>query len=170
MLKYYVKLSLICFVIIWVYKLSFNTYLYMRTRALYSRYTNFEHSNNPNDCSIVSDLAEIKELFARVGIKPDLQVPFNSNTATGKIQPLMNINNTMPEVTMFYNLRFNEALGYFKKNIIDTFNPFYWIEFFIYIPQKLLEYVNVVNNIFVKLANIVYWLTLSYLIIRNIIR
>ena len=164
----HLKLLFICFLIIWVYKLSFSIYLYIRTHILYSHYKEFETNDDPNDYSIVSDLAEIKELFSRVGIPQDVKVPFDNMYASGKLTPLMNINNTMPEIRMFYNLRFNEALGYSKKSICDTINPFYWIEFFIYFPQKVLNYLNIVNDIAIKVLNCIYWLSICVKLLKTI--
>lgn len=164
------KLIIIFFLIIWFYKLTYNTYLYIRTKLLYKQYQIFEQDNDSENFDIVSSLPEIKELFAKANIPDDLQVPFDNIDASGKIKPLLNINNTMPEITRFYNIRFTEALGYFKKNICDTINPFYWIEFFIYFPQKVLNYIDVVNNIFVKLTNIAYWFGITYLICSSLFK
>ncbi|MBP3925061.1 hypothetical protein J6E39_07465 [bacterium] len=163
-------LIIIFFLIIWLYKLSYNIYLFIRTKLLYKKYQIFEQNTDTENFDIVSSLPEIKELFIKANIPDDLKVPFDNIMASGTIQPLLNINNTMPEIRRFYNLRFTEALGYFKKNICDTFNPFYWIEFFIYFPQKVLNYVDVVNNIFVKLINIAYWFGIVYLICNNLFK
>ncbi len=124
---------------------------------MYDKYKEFAKNTNPNDYKIVEYSYEIKEIFNKAGIKKDLQVPFDNVNARGKINPLLNINNTMPEIVMFYNLRFTEALGCFRNNIYNTINPFYWIDFFIYFPQKVLNYLNVINSIFTNIVNIIYW-------------
>ncbi len=102
-----------------------------------------------------------------MGIKEDLQVPFDNINASGKIKPLLNINNTMPEIVMFYNIHFTEALGYFRSNIYNTINPFYWIDFFIYFPQKVLNYLNVINSIFTNIFNIIYWTCLITWLLKS---
>lgn len=164
------KLLLICILAIWFYKLSSNLYMWSRIKILYRRYKEYEADKIPDNVEIEEDLPEIRELFSRAHIAADIQVPFNKIDlikgieASGKIKPLMNISSDLPEIVAFYNKKFIEARGYFKKGVIDSFNPFYWVEFYIYFPQKLLNYLNIINDITIKIVNIIYWLGLTAII------
>ena len=163
-----IKIALIIFLIIWFYKLTDNIYRYFRTKALFKKYKKHEDSSDPLNVEIAEILPEVKELFSIAGITEDLQVPFDNVRASGKIKPLMNIANNTPEIQAFYNVKFREALGFYKKGITDSINPFYWVNFFIYFPQKVLNYLSVVNDIIVKIVNIIYWLGILAIILKNI--
>ena len=55
---------------------------------------------------------------------------------------------------------FKQAIGVYKKNIYDAFNPFYWLEFLIYLPQNIIKYVlgnEAIPNWLIRLANVIYW-------------
>lgn len=165
-----IKIILILFVLIWFYKLIDNIYSYIRINSLYKKYKTHEDIKNSNNIEIAEYLSEIRELFLKAHIAEDLQVPFKRiNIAdlteeSGKIKPLMNICSNLPEIEAFYNIKFLEARGYFKKGIIDSINPLYWIKFYIYFPQSLLNYLNIINEIFIKAINITYWLGIIYII------
>lgn len=164
------KLILICILVIWFYKFSSNLYMWLRIKSLCKRYKEFETDKTTDNVEIEEYLPEIRELFGKAHIAADIQVPFNKIDlirgieASGKIKPLMNISSDLPEIIAFYNKKFIEARGYFKKGFIDSFNPFYWIEFYIYFPQKLLNYLNIINDIAIKIVNIIYWLGLAAMI------
>ena len=164
------KLILILFSIIWMYKLTSNIYLYYRTKNLFAKYKEFEADTDNLNVEIEEILPEVKEIFTKANIPLDVKVPFDNIFASGKIKPLYNISNNMVEIVAFYNKKFTEAKGYFKKGICDSFNPFYWIDFCIYFPQKLLNYLNIVNNIFIKIVNIVYWGIITIYLIKTIFK
>jgi hypothetical protein len=162
------KLAAIFLFIIWFYKLSYNAYCYFRTKSLFKRYKKYEQDKDPLNVEIAEILPEVKELFTRADIKDDVQIPFDNSKAKGKIKPLWNIANDMPEIQAFYNVKFVEVMGFYRKGMIDSINPFYWVNFFVYIPQKVLSYINVVNEIVVKIINLIYWIGILILVIKNI--
>jgi hypothetical protein len=57
---------------------------------------------------------------------------------------------------------FRQAIGIYKKRIIDAINPFYWLEFIIFLPQNIIQYVlgnSAIPNWFIRLINVFYWLS-----------
>ena len=66
----------------------------------------------------------------------------------------------------FYNLifsSFKQAIGVYKKRIYESVNPLYWIEFLIFLPQNLINYIlgdeqHLTSNWIVRLLNAIYWI------------
>ncbi|MBP6235767.1 MAG: hypothetical protein KA536_06485 [Saprospiraceae bacterium] len=57
------------------------------------------------------------------------------------------------------NLKFQEAIGIFKARMKQSYNPFYWLEFILKLPEKTMIYLSPsVNESFVKVIQIFYWL------------
>jgi len=49
--------------------------------------------------------------------------------------------------------------GIFKKRCWETFNPLYWLNLLIYLPQNLLQYLGFCGkNIFTKLLQLLWWI------------
>jgi len=54
---------------------------------------------------------------------------------------------------------FQQTIGVYKSRIFESINPFFWLEFILFMPRYIFEYFNVdPKNIFVKIAQILYWL------------
>ncbi len=69
-----------------------------------------------------------------------------------------------------------EAIGTYRARMRETFNPLYWIEYLVYLPREVLDYLGVpAESIFVKVLQIVWWaigtiLSLLYVVYRPEIR
>lgn len=169
-----VKFLTIIFLTLWIYKFISNLYYWLRINRISAKYKIHQEDKDNSNNFIAEYLSEVKELFNKANIPLDLQVPFNTVDyiqgieKSGRIQPLNNITSNLPEVIAFYNNKFLEAKGYFKKGCLETFNPIFWIEFVIYFPQKVLNYVSTVNDICVKIINIIYWVGLILLLIKKL--
>lgn len=61
---------------------------------------------------------------------------------------------------------FLESRGVYKKRMIDSFNPFYWIDLIIKLPKHFIEYLGLdTETIFTKIFQIIYWLIDSVLLV-----
>ena len=62
---------------------------------------------------------------------------------------------------MYYSMlgKFHEAVGVYKTRTIETINPFYWVEFIIFLPKYLLEYIGISQEkSLTKIIQITYWI------------
>jgi hypothetical protein len=57
----------------------------------------------------------------------------------------------------------NRAKGFYKVQALKSFNPLFWIEFFVFLPKELLEYFGIneeakVGSIIIKIFQVFYWI------------
>ncbi len=57
---------------------------------------------------------------------------------------------------------FNELIGYFSARVIENFNPLFWLEAFIFLPQHILKYLRIrTEHALAKVLSILWWLFLG---------
>ncbi|MFM2394341.1 MAG: hypothetical protein RLZZ546_2323 [Bacteroidota bacterium] len=62
-----------------------------------------------------------------------------------------NIHFLRDDIAGVVNIKFQEAIGVYKSRMKQSYNPFYWIEFVLKLPEKILLYLSPsVNDSFVK--------------------
>jgi hypothetical protein len=67
-------------------------------------------------------------------------------------------------------LKFQEAIGVFKSKMNQSYNPYFWLEFMLKLPEKTLLYLSpTVNESFIKVIQVFYWLV-SILIGLNAVK
>lgn len=152
---------LIAFAIIFLYKLISSIIDFAnikRYQKMYLRYL-----NNADTSKIFENKSFVIELFKKAGIK-DSFIPVSQPVGYGQVA---NINASV--FTMFPSNRnifiptimrnFSEAIGVYKRRMMECFSLLYWIKCVIFLPQKILIYLNVsANSIFIKMAQLIYWL------------
>lgn len=154
---------LIFFIIVILIKFSLNYYNYMRIKKLHKYFEEFiQHKRT--DMNLYRQ--EVLSLFKKAGVK-DVLTPIAEPIGFSQIA-----NATVSVFSMFPSLRplfagsalnmFEEAEGVFKKNMINSINPIYWIELILFLPQSLLKYLGLnADSLAFKLWNIfltfVWW-------------
>lgn len=54
---------------------------------------------------------------------------------------------------------FIKTHGYYRHRFLQNFNPFYWINIIVFLPQKIIGYLNIrCKTKTVHLFNLIYWL------------
>ena len=72
----------------------------------------------------------------------------------------MLLNNRTKEIMLN---SFQVAKGYYKARFLESFNPIYWINIIIFLPQKILKYIGMNENTSFRIANVIltffYWVS-----------
>ena len=70
-----------------------------------------------------------------------------------------NFPSSLENFVVITNKTFLQLIGIFKKRCWETFNPLYWLNLLIYLPQNLLQYLGFSGkNIFTKLLQLLWWI------------
>lgn len=57
---------------------------------------------------------------------------------------------------------FHEAIGVYRSRAREVFNPIYWIEFIIYLPKHIFNYLDVPPEcVITKIGQLIYWLIVT---------
>ncbi|MDZ4146647.1 MAG: hypothetical protein U1C58_00030 [Flavobacteriaceae bacterium] len=137
-----------------------NLYKYRQTKKLYNQYMEFLRTR---DLNFVQKKEEIKALFKDAGIK-DFGFVHSEPLGYGHLAPMTisgfdNMTVSREDVVANMQMRFNETIGVFKKRYTDSYNPMFWIDFLIKLPQYAFEFLGVLpEKIVVKIFLIIYWI------------
>ncbi len=72
---------------------------------------------------------------------------------------MSNIGNNREDVVGMTQAMFHKSIGIYRSRMIDAINPIYWIEFVIYLPKNVFQYVGASpESTLVKSTQIIYWL------------
>ncbi|WP_276976241.1 hypothetical protein [Flavobacterium filum] len=70
-----------------------------------------------------------------------------------------NMTSNRLDIVRNMNMRFNEAIGVFRKRYKESLNPLFWIEYIFKLPQFLFEFFGVLpEKVVVKVFLVIYWL------------
>ncbi|MFZ2316101.1 MAG: hypothetical protein WAW86_10660 [Gammaproteobacteria bacterium] len=159
-------IMIVIFLITVIYKATLNFFRYRRLTSLKNTYE--KYITQKSDWLIHENQQEIIELFKKAGLK-DPQVLISE-----MIDP-MNVSNAY--VSLFDNMMkfkgaiinnmhsfFCQAIGVYKKRCFDSINPLYWIDFVLFLPQKIIIYLGLdqgskVAAAIVKTINVIYWVS-----------
>lgn len=132
---------LILFLVVVAIKFSLNFYNFLRIKTLNNYHLEFLEGKHPN---FVEHRQEVLELFKKAHVK-NAYIPISEPTGYGQI-----VNMNVDVFSMFPSdllvisgpaiKMFSEAQGVFRKNMFDSINPIFWIEFLIFLPKNLLIY------------------------------
>ncbi len=75
-----------------------------------------------------------------------------------------NIQTNRADVVGIVKARFEEAIGIFKHRMHQSYNPFYWVEFILKLPQIILSYINLSPpDSIMKIIQLIYW-TIGFIV------
>ncbi len=107
---------------------------------------------------------QIINLFKQAGLTDNI-IPRMEPAGYGKLRSyntnlFSNIANVNPEIIPQTHMKFHEAIGIFRYEMIKTVNPISWLEFIFKLPEYLLGYFGVSKeSIITKIVNIIYWIS-----------
>lgn len=110
---------------------------------------------------------QIKQLFRLAGLS-SVTIPYVDTLGLGQIarghmSPSDNMNNLREDVVSANLRSFERAIGVCKSKAIQSFNPIFWAESFIYLPTNVLSYLGVKKKgSLVKIAQLVWWLFVAF--------
>lgn len=98
--------------------------------------------------------AGVEDSFVTV-VKP---VGYNQISTNTGVSVLSNIGNSRADVVSLSQAMFHKAIGTYRSRMLDAINPIYWIEFLIFLPKNIFQYVGASpESGLVKSVQIVYW-------------
>ncbi len=163
---------LICIVILLaaiLVKILINGYKLIRLINLEKKYHAYMRVKS-HESEIIPDflekIPEIIDLFKKAGQKTKI-ISHIENSGLGCIQNVqVDLYENMPtresEIYTEIFKKFRYSIGVYKKRIFESVNPIYWIEFLIFLPKKIVEYLlgegqESIPNWLIRLLNLVYW-------------
>lgn len=149
-------------------KAILNGYRFWRLRALERDYQDYIRAfeNQTASWDFHEKTSEIRELLINAG-QHSSEIPGIENLGVGFVQVSIDVFDNMTandqRVATFMLSAFKGAIGVYRKRIYDSFNPIYWIEFLIFLPQNIIEYIlgknaNEVPRWLIRFFNVVYWI------------
>lgn len=111
---------------------------------------------------------QVIKLFKEAGVKdsvfPLVEPVGLGQIATYKLSIFDNFPNRTETAVGITGVMFDQAIGVYYSRAFETFNPFYWIEFIIYLPRNILSYIGVpTENSTTKVLQFFYWFVGSVL-------
>lgn len=137
-----------------------NVYYFYKTISFYDEYSKELKEGNSN---ILRDQQEIKRVLQKADIK-ESRITNAQPIGFGKIEIVTasSFDNMcykgIDEVNAMTSA-FEMAIGVYRQRIVDSFNPIYWIEFIIFIPKHIIQYLGLdTENISTRLFQLFYWI------------
>jgi hypothetical protein len=150
---------LILFLVIMGLKVIRNSVRYFQTDSLYDDYVRWLAGERIN---LQEKRALLKKLMSGAGVQ-DSFVGFAEPVGyfqirSGNASVWENFPSNREDCAVISSGMFNEARGTYKRRVIETFSPLYWIELVINMPRELLTYLGLSpQNAFTKIAQLAWW-------------
>lgn len=154
-------------ILIIIIKFTINLYYFLLCKHLYKIYKEWCLYLN-NNCPQTK--SKVLRIFKKAHIK-DCIIPVSEPSGYGKVASYSSrVFDNYPAIDerciVFTNRAYEEALGYFKYGMIDSINPFYWIETIVFLPKSVLDYIGIdTDKVSSKILNVL--LTLIWWIIAT---
>lgn len=135
------KYLLALLLFIWVYFLLSNVYNFKRTKKLKIYHLDFLNGEKQDFSTYKS---EVLSLFKKAKIK-DSHFPVTQHVGYNYLAKITaSVWATFPSkieyVAVTIDSMFDEAIGYYRKNIFNSFNPLFLIEKVLFFPKAILDY------------------------------
>lgn len=121
-----------------------------------------EYIKESQDYSFFQYKQEIVSLFKEAGLK-DFGVPHVEPLGFGNLQSMTlsgfdNLLSNRNDVVKVVRGMFEETIGVNKHKMEQSINPFYWIKFFLKLPEKIVSYANIkFPEGLMKFVQLIYW-------------
>ena len=148
------------FVTVIILRFITNLYKFFRIKSLYKKYIDYIGTQN---IEFVQNKEEIKSLFKDAGIG-DFSIMHQEFLGFGNFENMQlsgfeNITNRREDIVVIIQMKFNEAIGVYRKRFKESFNPIFWIDFIIKFPQHLMEFFGILpEKVAVKIFLVIYWI------------
>lgn len=148
------------FAAIIVIRVLINVYRLYRLHIIYKNYLAWAANDN---YKFGEQVIELISLFKAADVKdasiPIVQPAGYSLVSTSQASAFQNAGNLREEFVAHIIRSFDRARGVFKHNIAESFNPIFWIMFVVFLPQRILVYLNVKeSSISIRIFQVLWWL------------
>lgn len=147
-------------IIVFGYKLVVNTIRVLHTKLILNQYREWLKTKKWKFVQKRSVfIALMKKANVSDSLLPNVQPVGYGQIVTANISVQKNFPSDRNDLFQITFGMFYEAIGIYKKRIIETFNPIYWIELIIFLPKNILTYLSVKSeSIIIKLVQIIWWI------------
>lgn len=154
----------------WTYFLAFfigsfllrAVYYYYKLVRIQELKTYYFQYLKDRDSTFLQHRPQIISLFKEAKLS-DFVITHTEAAGYGQIRNITtsgfaNIANNRSDIAATFIHLFEEAIGTFREKMNQSFNPFYWIEFMVKLPQIILSYINFSPpNSIMNIIQLVYW-------------
>lgn len=149
----------IAFVSFWFLR---SIYYWLKLKTIIKFKAEYQNYLSQIDNNLLQHRSQIVSLLKEANVKdfviPHIEPVGFGRIAQGNMSGLSNIHLIREEVVIPYMMKFDEAIGFFRHNMKQSFNPFYWFEFLILLPEKIIKYVcSEPPDAFMKVIQLLYW-------------
>ena len=142
------------------YQILINCYRLHRLGVIAKSYTNWICSSKEGFAEYE---IELRTLLRRAGVK-DATLPVAQRIGLGQIATFQasafdNASVKRTDIASHIIGSIDNAKGVYKKNIRESLNPLCWVEFLLFLPNHLLEYLNVKKeSTLIRVIQVIWWL------------
>jgi len=149
-----------CFLLVILVKFIVNFYKYQRIRILYKKYDDYLHAKSS---VFVQYKEEIRSLFKDAGLENfsifHQELLGYGQVVNCRVSLFDNLANCREDVVERVRMSFNDAIGVYRMRFKESFNPIFWIDFVIKLPQYILGFCGILpEKKAVKGLLVVYWI------------
>ncbi|NLB64565.1 MAG: hypothetical protein GX801_10760 [Fibrobacter sp.] len=146
-----------------------NYYKYLRINKLFKGYNEYLETDG---FEFNQNKKEIQSLFEQAGLKDSAvthQEPLGGGVKYTKMSVFDNLTNTREDIVGVVSMRFHEAIGVYKKRYKESFNPIFWLDVIIKLPQHIMSFLGVLPEKHInKAILILYWIIVSFFGLKQI--
>lgn len=151
-------------------------YNWTKRRQIQNYYNLYvEYLNNPS-FEMAKHEVQIIELFKLAGLKDSgyMFERYIEAGVGGYLQPINtslfdNILTRKDDIIPRVKQLFNSAIGVFEYRMRQSYNPFFWIESFIFLPTRTLQYIGLIKGgINIRIIQVIYWLIMAFVALWKI--
>lgn len=154
------QIALIIFGGIMLFRCLFNLERFLKIKWYEKKY--FEDIARKNFSFLKEHKRDIGNTLSKAGVEdsvvPVVQPVGLGQVSAGHVSVRNNITSLRKDIVETMIEQFMEAQGVYRKRFLQSLNPLFWIEFLVFLPKYLLEYLGVQKeNIGVKIGNVIWW-------------
>ncbi|MFC1613513.1 hypothetical protein ACFL23_04235 [Patescibacteria group bacterium] len=148
------------FVTLVVLKVLYNLYYFLLSKKFFTKYKSY--LKDFKDWYITENKQKIVKVMQKAGIKdslrPHIELTGYGYVGTGNVSIFTNLDARRKDIVDLVYSHLRETKAIFKSRIIDSINPFYWIDFVIFLPKRILEYIGVKgSSVILKILQLIWW-------------
>ena len=152
---------LILILIVLIIKALYNLYYFFCAKRYFNKY--LEYLENHKDWYITHNKQKIVALLKKANIQdsflPSAEPIGYGYVQTGNFSVFNNFALLRKDVAQTIGQFMKEAQGVFFNRFIETFNPIFWLEFFIFLPKNIINYLGFNGEgIIGRILQFIWWL------------
>ena len=155
---------LIAFISFWLLRAIYYFFKVRDTNKYYKIYDNWIRTDE-SELIIGKHIFAIKKLFQDAGLKDFILSRIEPTgfgyTKSYNMKGFNNIHLNDPELINKILFKFEEAKGVYSYKMKQSFNPLFWVEFILKLPEQTFSYLNFdIADSKMKIIQLLYWIAM----------